>query len=189
MKVKPAALLLILCAGCNSGGYDASQMARLTAPERKVVGNYKLKMDLGAEGNNAELKDLVRLIEAMEGETTLECLPAKKFSMMIGTTPVTGDWAIQDLKLRLTIRQVGSMKPEEIAKTELANRQGSVWDMSAQERDKFLATYQNSLALERAESLALLRIGADGNLYADDGGKSSLFGSISSYFQKESSAK
>lgn len=182
-------IVLASVAGCKSGGYDESQLARLTAQERKLVGKYKLEMDLGPEQNNPEMKDLVRLIQSLEGETTMEFLPNKKFSMLIGTAPVTGDWAMEELSLRLTIRQVGSMKPEEIARSELGNRQVNVWEMSAAEREKFLATYQNTLALERAESLARLRVGADGNLYAEDGGKSTLFGSFSSYFKRESGDK
>jgi hypothetical protein len=180
---------LLLCGiGCKKG-YDQSQMAKLTAPEQAIVGKYELKTELAAAqpgASTAEFRDLMEILTLLEGgPTILECLPDKSFAMVVGDTTVKGSWKLDKSELRLKIDKIGDMKPEQISRVELENRGMSGFNMSPEQRDQFLSAYRNSIALERAESVARLRVSADGTLFADSGQSDSMFGSLVSYFAKK----
>lgn len=175
-------LIFLLLAGCQKG-YDSELMRRLSREEHQLIGKYKLETEFTGEGAK-ELEELMSLLAGIEGgDTTLECLPDKTFKMIASGVEVTGDWKLESPQLWLQIKQVGNKKPSEIAKVELGSMFKSGFDMSGKEREEFLASYQNSLALERAEGLTKLRVGTDGSLYAQptDG---QIFGSTTSYFTR-----
>ena len=183
-------VVLVCCASCKKG-YDKSQMASLTAPELAIVGKYELKTELtssssGSGPSSAEFNDLMQLLTMLEGGTTkLECFPDKTYVMSVGETPVKGTWNLEKAELRLKIDKIGELRPEQIAKVENANRGVSGWNMTSEQRDEFLTTYRGSVALELAESLAKLRVAADGTLYSDSGTTDSIFGGFVSYFTKK----
>ncbi|MBC8064320.1 MAG: hypothetical protein H7Y17_05785 [Chlorobia bacterium] len=184
MRFVLVVLLVLVSIGCRKGGYDQSQMAKLTAPEQKIVGKYKMETEFNT-GNSAELKELLEVLETLEGgETTLECLPDKTFTMAVGEVPVKGTWSLEQTSLRLRITAVGSMKPEQVAKIESKNLGVSGWSMNPAQRDEFLAAHRNSLALERAEGMTSIRVGADGTLYSAGDASGSLFGSMMNYFKR-----
>ena len=178
-------LIFVLAAfGCKKHGYDQSQMANLTAPEQKIVGKYKLE----TEFNSAESKELVDMLKALDvfevGETTLECFPDKTYSMLVGKVEVKGQWKLEQQFVQLRIDKVGDMRPEQIAKIERKNMGISGWSMTPKQRDEFLQAYGNSMALERAENMAYMRVGVGGTLYAAGNPKASIFGSMVSFFKK-----
>lgn len=184
MRSVIAVLLVLGVIGCRKGGYDQSQMAKLTAPEQKIVGKYKMETEFSG-GDSAQLKDLMNVLELLEGgETTLECFPDKSFVMTVGEVPVKGTWGFEQTSIRLRITTVGSMKPGQVAKIESKNLGVSGWSMTPAQRDEFLAAYRNSIALERAEGMTSIRVGADGTLYSAGGAEGSLFGSMVNYFKR-----
>lgn len=182
--MKPILLLpiLLVFVGCNKG-YDPELMRRLSREEHSLIGKYQLEMEFSGEGAK-ELRELVALLSGLEGgDTTLECLPDKTFTMMASGVKVTGDWRLESPQLWLQIKQVGDKKPSEIAKVELGSMFKSGFDMSGKERDEFLSGYRNSMALEQAEGLTNLRVGVDGALYAQPV-EGALFGASTSYFKR-----
>lgn len=189
MRYLVCVFLVFACVACKKGGYNQDQMAKLTAPEQKIVGKYNLHSEFnsgGGTGESKELKDLMEVLMALEGgEATLECFPDKTYVMLVGDVPVKGDWNLDQSFVRLRILKVGDMKPEEISKVELKNMGISGFSMGAAQREEFLAAYQNSMALQRAESMAYMRVSADGTLYAAGDPKASIFGSMISYFKRE----
>jgi hypothetical protein len=186
MRTALALLPLLLLAGCKKG-YDQVAMGRLTAPEQKIVGKYKMETEFSAgtgEGS-MEIKKAMEFIMMLEdgGDTLLECFPDKKFVMTVGELPVTGDWNLADTSLRLRINKIGEQKPEEIARDQLKGKGVSGWSMSPAQRDEFLKAHRGSIALERAESMATMRVSSDGTLYGA-APENSLFGSLISFFKK-----
>ena len=181
--------VLVLCGTACKKGYDQSQMAKLTASEQAIVGNYELKTEFVSAqpgATSAEMKDLIEMMTMLEGGATrLECLPDKTFVLSAGETPVRGVWTLDKAHLRLRIDKVGDMKPDQIAKVELANKGISGFNMSPEQRQEFLSAYRNSVALERAESVAKLRVAADGTLYAETNQSDSIFGNMVNYFTKQ----
>jgi hypothetical protein len=179
-------LIALLLVGCKKG-YDQVAMGRLTAPEQKIVGRYKMKTEFnrGTGQGAAELQQLFDLLQALDqgAETYLECFPEKKFTMTVGERPVTGEWSLTEGMLRLKILKVGEQKPEDISRSQLKSRGVSGWAMSPAQRDEFLKTYGAALALEQAEGMATMRAGTDGTLYAA-APQDSIFGSLVSYFEK-----
>lgn len=190
MRHKILIVLVLLGGGCKQG-YDQSQMARLTATEQAIVGKYDLKTEFNASpstpgSTSAEMRDLIEILTMVEGgTTTLECFPDKTYVMLVGETSVKGTWSLDKSDMRLKVDKVGEMRPDQIAKVELDNRGVSGWSMTPQQREEFLAAYRNSVALERAESVAKLRVAADGTLFAAAGESDSIFGGFVNYFKKK----
>lgn len=175
------ALLVAIC-GCKKG-YDPALMSKLNAGEHKLIGKYKLETEFGGEGGQ-QVKELMEAMASLDGgETTVEFLPDKTFAMMVSEVKVSGDWTLEATQLNLRLKQVGDKKPSEINRIELGSLFKSGFAMSGTERDQFLKDYGLSMALQRAESLMRLRVGADGTLYADSG-VPTIFGSLTSYFKK-----
>lgn len=191
MRTILAVLVVLLAAGCKKG-YDQVAMGKLTAPEQQIVGKYKMETEFkpGSGEGSAELQELMGILNAMDaGEyTTMECFPEKNFVMQVGDIAVTGDWNLTDSTLRLRINKVGDQKPEEISRSQLKTGGVSAWAMSAAQRDEFLKTYGGTIALEKAEGMATMRVSAEGTLYGV-APQNSLFGSLISYFKKVDAAK
>lgn len=179
-------VLLLAALGCKKG-YDQVAMGQLTAPEQQIVGKYKLDMEFnpGTGEGSAELKQLFNLLENLDdgGDTFLECFPEKKFTMLVGDKPVTGQWNLEATTLRLRIDKVGDQQPDEISRSQLKSKGLSGWTMSPTQRDEFLKSFGASIALERAESMATMRVSTDGTLYGASP-ESSLFGSFTTFFKK-----
>ena len=177
-------LFVLAILGCKKGGYDQNQMALLTAPEQKIVGKYKLE----TEFNSSEAKELMDMMKALEllepAKTKLECFPDRTYTMLVGKVEVKGKWKLEQQQVQLRIEKVGDMRPEQIAKIETKNMGISGFSMSPSQREEFLKAYSNSMALDRAEGMALMRIGTDGTLYAAGDPKASIFGTLVNYFKK-----
>ena len=177
-------LVAVLCvAGCHRGGYDQSLMARLTAPEQKIVGMYKLEQSFES-GQSDELKKLAEAMEMMNGEVTMECLPDKSFTMTVSNIPIKGKWAMTGTAVTLTIDDVSGKAPGEIGSAKEKMRGVSGYDMPAAQRDGFMEDFMNSMALDRAKELVNLKVGVDGrSLYTTATGAGTVFGSSVSTFR------
>lgn len=173
--------LFVSLAGCQKG-YDPALMSRLNAAEHKLVGKYKLEIEVTGEGSK-QFKEIMQAMAGKDGDTTLECQPDKSFQMRSSGVDVHGTWTLEKETLWLAINKVGDQKPSEIQPFNFENMK-SGFDLSSAEREKFLKDFSASMALEQAESLSKLRVGVDGMLYAD-AGEPTLFGSFTSYFKKE----
>jgi len=177
------AVCLIFGFGCHGGGYDQSLMAKLTAKEQGIVGKYLLETSFQGTENN-ELKSFAEAMQALGGETTIECFPDKSFLMVVSQVVVEGKWVVDGMFVRLSIKSVGGKNPGEIGRAKDRARGISGFDLNNPQRSEFLQDFMNTMALERAESLRNLRIGVDGHsLYSSEGTSNDLFGATVSTFK------
>ena len=183
--MKSAALALtVLLLGCK-GGYDQSQMARLTAPEQAIVGRYEMETDFSAI-DSKELRGLIEAIGSMEGgDATLECFPNHSYVMEVSGIPVSGSWSLEKGLVRLRIQKVGDKNPEDIQRVKMTQLDFGRLLRNREQGEEFMSEYVHSIALDRAESMAAMRVGADGTLYGQGSSSSILFGTVESYFKKQ----
>ncbi len=177
------AIVLFAALGCGKG-YDQAQMSKLSSAEYGIVGRYTLEVDYGTVSK--DLKELLDVMTAMSGgRATLECMPDHSFVMTVNGVPVRGTWRVDSNNVRLRLQQVGDLKPSQVRRVELSMFGFSSRGMTRKDAEKLMREYMNSVALERAESMALMRIGTDGRLYAVSRPNETMFSAASSYFVKE----
>jgi hypothetical protein len=182
-------LVLISLIGCHKGRYDQSAMARLPEKERKIVGQYELEKSHESI-SDPEMQKLADMFAGYEGITTLECFPDKRFEMTSGNVPMKGTWEMAGAEVHLSVQEVNGKKASEIGKVKDTSRGISGFDLSTPDRNEFLNDFMNSMALERAQSLSVLKVGIDGtSLYTTAAGPGSLFGSKVSTFRRKSGAE
>ena len=182
-------LLLVALIGCHRGRYDPAAMARLPEKERKIVGQYELEKS-HENITDPEMQKLADMFAGYEGVTTLECFPDKHFEMASANIPMKGTWEMAGTEVHLTVQEVNGKKASDIGKVKDTSRGISGFDLSTPDRNEFLNDFMNSMALERAQSLAVLKVGVDGtSLYTTATGPGSLFGSEVSTFKRKAGSE
>lgn len=175
-------LLLALCLfGCNSRD---SQISALNPAERGVVGTYQLKIALRKsvpeyEWNNRALNEL----EALPArQTVLDLLPSKQFLMKVGKREVKGIWRVDNDALYLRIESVAGVKPASVERVYQKDIGKHRLKFKSDEWNEFIDNSLKTLALERAEMLATMRIERDGRLTRGEKKTVTVFGDADATF-------